>query len=160
MRGTVALVLAATLGSAAGAADSWTDDYGAALKQARRQSRPMLIVIEDKGQQQGQIRQVSHTADGLQASLLEPYVLERVDVNTEYGRRVADAFKADTSPTTVITDKGARQITFAKAGSFSDADWAATLARYRNGERPAPAPAAWSQPGYQYSPQPTRRLRT
>lgn len=144
---TTAAVLMLAFGAMAADAQEWTSDYGAALKVARAENRPLLIVIEDAGQPAVRAEQVKQVAAGAGDALLAPYVLCRVDVGTEYGRKVAASFRATRTPHVVITDRGARRQIFQRSGRMASSEWRATLTTYRTGRRPAPPPV-W-QPAWQ-----------
>jgi hypothetical protein len=115
--------------------DQWLSDYGVALKQAKEQQRPLLIVIDRPADAAARISQISHIeekpADGL-----KNYVLCRVDADTEYGKAVAKAFEATTLPHTAVIDKTGSKILFTKQGQFTSSEWTTTLASYRAGVRP------------------------
>ncbi len=136
-----ALVLLAVLGTGQVAASDettgvkWLSDYGVALKAAREQGRPLLIVIDRPGDAVGRISQISHSEAG-PADDLKHYVLCRVDADTAYGKAVVKAFEAASLPHTAIIDKAGEYILFAKAGQFSSQEWTTTLAKYRTGVRP------------------------
>ena len=85
------------------------------------------------------MEQVSRSTDETQAALLAPYELCRVDVTTEYGKRVAAAFKVSEFPYTAIIDRTASVILYRKTGRFDTAQWASTLIHYQNGDHPRQA---------------------
>jgi hypothetical protein len=74
--------------------------------------------------------------DGEQAALLGSYELCHVDVSTEYGKRVAQAFKATQFPHTAIIDRTGAVVLYKKPGAIAESEWSATLAKYQTGERP------------------------
>ena len=110
----------------------WLSDYGVALREARIEQMPLLVVLHDPSDETHRVKQVKQT-NGTLAGLLKSYKLCRVDVTTAYGHSVAKAFKATSFPHTVVIDRsGSRQI-FKKSGRLSTSEWTATLAAYKNG---------------------------
>ena len=119
------------------------DDYTEALKAARADRKPLLVVLHNPQQSQQKLAQASHT-NGEVGSLLDNYHVCQIDVSTPNGKRVASVFRATTYPYTVITDRTAQKIIFRKSGEFTDAEWIETLADYRRGAKPI-AVASFSQ---------------
>lgn len=113
----------------------WLSDYGVALRQTQAEGKPLLIVLDDPADAARHVEQISYTEDRAQTELLRHYKLCRVDVSTEYGQKVAEAFGARQFPYTAIIDTEGEVQIFRKAGRFVDDEWTATLARYRNGQR-------------------------
>lgn len=107
----------------------WLNDYGVAIQAARLAQRPLLVVLEnptDAGQRLDFIdgsRQIGE--------LLDNYELCRVDVTTEYGKKVADSYGAKQFPYSVITDISCRNIVFRGQGKFSLETWERTLDVYK-----------------------------
>jgi hypothetical protein len=132
-----ALVLLAVLstGQVAAANEKWLDDYGVALKQAKEQQKPLLVVIDRPADSAARISQISHT-EAKPADDLKNYVLCRVDADTDYGKAVAKAFEATTLPHTAVIDKTGSKILFTKYGQFTSDEWTTALATYRAGVRP------------------------
>jgi hypothetical protein len=127
-------IAAATLGAAPDA-PNWISDYGQALQSAQSAQRPLLVVLEKPMEPQSRIEQASFASDPVQAELLSPYLLCRVDVTTPYGSKVAAAFGATEFPQTVITDKSASKIIFRKAGRLTNSEWTSTLISHKDGQR-------------------------
>ncbi len=136
-----ALVLLAVLGTGQVAASDetagakWLSDYGVALKAAREQGKPLLIVIDRPEDAVGRVSQISHS-ETKPVDDLKHYVLCRVDADTAYGKAVAEAFDAASLPHTAVIDKAGQYVLFSKEGQFSSQEWTATLAKYRTGVRP------------------------
>lgn len=132
---TVALVLA-QLQFAAMANDSnmWLDDYGVALRQCRVEGKPLLVVLERPEDQLPTSTKQASTYKAAENELLRQYKLCRIDVRTDYGKAVADAFGAKQFPHTVIIDKTARKQVFVHTGELSKDEWNATLASHKNAE--------------------------
>ncbi len=143
---------------AAAPAGGWSNDYGACLKRAASEGRPLLVVLE---QPEGQVRPTAAKRNAEDPALLENYVLCRVDATTKYGQELKAGFKAGELPFTAIIDrKGERQI-YRRAGQLSDSEWRTTLATYRQGVapvRPASTVTKMNFESYtpQYNWQPTR----
>ena len=75
-------------------------------------------------------------ADGEQAELLKSYRLCRVDVSTEYGKKVAEAFGATQFPHTAIIDKTGASVLFKKSGQIAGDQWQSTLTKFEKGVQP------------------------
>jgi hypothetical protein len=56
-------------------------------------------------------------------------------VTTEYGKRVAEAFRAEEFPFAAIIDKTGSVVLHKTAGKMSDEKWQTTLTTYKTGER-------------------------
>jgi hypothetical protein len=132
------VLLLAVGGDAAPPESPWLADYGVALRQARLERLPLLVVLENPDLDGGRITQIKHTAEGEQDSLLARYKLCRIDVSSEYGHAVAKAFKVSQFPYTAIIDNTGSVQIFRKTGAFSAGQWSATLVRYQDGKRPTP----------------------
>lgn len=113
----------------------WQSDYGKALEAARADSRPLLIVLDNPSDPQAAAEQDQLAAEGEQEDLLSAYERCHVDVTTEYGKRVAEAFKAEEFPFAAIIDKTGSVVLHKSAGKVSAEEWHTTLAKYQNGER-------------------------
>lgn len=111
----------------------WQSDYGKALEASRNESRPLLIVLDIPSDPQADAEVDQLAAQGDQ--LLAAYECCHVDVTTEYGKKVADAFKAQTFPFAAIIDKTGSVVLCKKTGKVSGDEWQATLAKYQSGER-------------------------
>ena len=112
----------------------WSDHYANAKSQAAAEQRPLLVVLENPGDPSGKFEQAQLALGGENAELLKNYRLCRMDVTTEYGRRVADAFGAKTFPFTAITDKSAKFVNFRSGGTMSGDRWAQALEQWKQGE--------------------------
>jgi len=109
----------------------WIDDYGAALEASRTLQKPLLIVIDDSSHSESQFQHAGVTQGEENADLLEEYVLCRVDVTTDYGKRVADVFKVEQYPFAAITDKVGEKIVYRKNGQLDEAGWVAALENHK-----------------------------
>jgi hypothetical protein len=139
------LFLATGQAPAVDSGPTWLTDYGVALRQARLEGVPLLVVLDNPQQPRLRVEQVALTRGASDAALLEPYKLCHVDVRTPYGQAVARAFQATEFPRTVIIDNTASVQLFRKTGQFTASQWATTLTTYRDGRRPY-IPPAISQP--------------
>ena len=133
----VLLALPAQMFLASANETRWVDDYGAALRQAKFQRLPLLVVIEDPSDSKRRIEQIRFAADQTENDLLSSYKLCRVDVRTPYGQEVAKVFKAKQLPhTSIIDNTGSVQI-FVKSGSFTTQEWSTALTTHKEGKRRA-----------------------
>lgn len=126
-------LLAAGSQAATPSASQWQADYGKALSATRKDDRPLLIVLDVPNDPQSAVEAKRLQADGQQAKLLGAYQLCHVDVSTEYGKRVAQAFRAKKFPFTAIIDKTGSTVLYKKLGQLSNEEWQATLAKYQKG---------------------------
>lgn len=130
----------------------WSQDYGACLKRAAAEGRPLLVVIE---QPAGAVRPTAARRNAEDPALLENYVLCRVDATTKYGQELSRSFQANELPFTAIIDRqGERQI-YRHAGQLSDSEWRTTLASHRQGVAPVRPASAVTKLRFEssYSPQ-------
>ena len=125
-----ALVISMSLGVSPAEVD-WGSHYGNALREARQGNRPMIIVLEHSEASLANARQLRAKTN---QTLLNQFVLCRVDVSTEYGEQVAAAFHVNKFPYTVVTDKQAQRVVYRRVGKISSRDWVATLTRIRDGQ--------------------------
>lgn len=113
---------------------TWHSDYGVALTETRQQRRPLLVVLEDRSNAEQQLEQVAFDSQWSATNDLKNYTLCRIDVSTDYGKRVAKAFRATQFPLTVIIDNRAQTILYSRAGQLSPTTWQAALQRNRSGQ--------------------------
>ena len=106
----------------------WNNDYRNAKQAAQSSERPMVVVLENlenTGQQLDTDKLGDVNRDRLRSKQFE---LCRVNVNTAYGKLVAEAFGAKQFPYTAVTDEKSKWIVFRKAGPMSQLDWSDALA--------------------------------
>lgn len=123
----------------------WQADYGQALEATRAGDQPLLVVLDDPDAEQARLEPelLSHgEISGAESDLLRPYHLCHVDVSTDYGKKVAKAFKAEDFPFTAIIDKTGSVIIFSKAGKLANEEWQDVLKKYREGDRPGASTAS------------------
>jgi len=130
-----AALLAASFAVSADKAD-WQADYGKALAATRTDQKPLLVVLDVPSNPQSAVDSSLLALDGKQADLLASYELCHVDVSTEYGKKVAEAFHATQLPHTSIIDRSGSVVIFKKPGAITESEWSTTLAKYQTGERP------------------------
>ena len=126
----------------------WESDYGRALAKTRSAQKPLLIILDNPRDAEHRIEPVrllkEQSADTHSAALLEPYELCHVDASTEYGRRVAQVFKAQTLPYMAIIDKTGRKIIYRDSGRITEGEWQTALTTHASGEITRVVPAGYS----------------
>lgn len=122
------------------AALQWGDHYGSAKKVAQATKRPLLVVLENPAKVTEKIDEATLHEKDRQAIAKQRFELVRVNVNTDYGKRVAAAFGATEFPYTAVTDGRSVNIVYRKAGQMTTKDWTLALAKSRR----APIPNAVS----------------
>jgi hypothetical protein len=135
---TAALAIS-VLASAPGPVE-WQADYGKALAETRSDGQPLLVVLDKPQSDDARIEPTllgEGAAEGQKAEHLNEYNLCHVDVTTDYGQKVAKAFKAESFPHTAIIDKAGSVIIFAKSGKIDGSEWNTVLAKHKDGVRPA-----------------------
>jgi hypothetical protein len=120
-------------------AGEWSSDYGACLKRAATEQRPLLVVLERRESVALPTAGGPPPGGPVSGELLGHYVLCRVDVSTAYGAAVADAFHANQFPLTVIIDRTAKRQIYRRAGALSADEWTAALAAHQRGDLPTSA---------------------
>lgn len=128
---------AAALGmvTASTSAPQWQSSYGTALEQTRSDDRPLLVVIDKPSEEGKHVGSDLLTGQDV-AGLLKPYDLCRVDASTEYGKKVAAAFKTQSFPYLAFVDKSGSVILHSHTGSVSEKQWSELLTKYQTGQRP------------------------
>jgi len=116
----------------------WQADYGKALAATRSDQRPLLVVLDNPADPKTTFDGKLLAADGEQAELLKSYRLCRVDVSTEYGQKVAQAFGATQFPHTAIIDKTGSKVLFKQPGQIAGDQWKTTLTKFEKGTAPQP----------------------
>lgn len=127
----------AVLAALTGGADNssvWHADYGDALAQTKQDHQPLLVVLEAPEDEAKSL-----DADLLKAESgsfpLDSYALCRIDVTTEYGKKVAEGFKVTQFPHVAIIDKSGSVILQRVSGEVSTDQWKSVLARHAEGNR-------------------------
>jgi hypothetical protein len=128
------LSLVAALPADAPAETAWEADYGQALAQTREVEQPLLVVLDVPSDEAQRLNpELLDVANG--AFPLDSYELCRVDVSTEYGKRVAKSFKVTEFPHVAIIDKSGSVILHRIKGEVTTDQWKSTLARHAEGLR-------------------------
>ena len=150
----VALTVSALAATAAekSVKTEWHSDYGKALAETKKVSRPLFIVLEEP-EQTANVKQVSTSESKEHAD----YVLCRVDVTTDYGKKVAAAFKTTSFPYIAVIDKSGKTILHSESGEMSEKSITSTLAKYSRTETQSRTVSSsttnyqynWVQPGTQ-----------
>ncbi|MCA9143009.1 MAG: hypothetical protein H6823_05675 [Planctomycetaceae bacterium] len=153
-KGLVFLLLSVITASLDANEVSWLTSYGEALKVARATERPLLLIISRDALVPTSVV-TSSSGETTQPSreLLNAYVLCKVDANSSYGQRVADAFRVTEYPHSVIIDKTTKKILYRHAGHAASDAWKVTLAKYQDGTVPQVVPVARPQPLVYSQPQ-------
>jgi hypothetical protein len=115
----------------------WESSYGKALEATRSESRPLLVVLDKPASSEDRVAPelLAPSGDSKQAELLKSYELCHVDVTTEYGQKVAEAFKAKSFPYVAVIDKTGAAIIYSKAGKTSSDEWSRVLDAHKAGLR-------------------------
>lgn len=131
---TVAIGLAAA--SSSPVPKVWEASYGKALQATKQSNSPLLVVLDKPGDEKDGVAPEllsPPTSDGEEVNLLQPYTLCHVDVTTDYGKRVAQAFHATNFPHVAIIDKSGRNVIFRMTGKIGASRWQDVLSRHRDG---------------------------
>ena len=132
--------LAIGLLAAAPKAPQWETSYGKALEETRSGQDPLLVVLDKPNSKEARIEPAllsEEKATGDNSKLLKPYRLCHVDVTTNYGQKVAEAFHAKEFPHVAIIDKTGSMVIFHKTGKIKTAEWQEILTSHKTGERPS-----------------------
>jgi hypothetical protein len=115
----------------------WESSYGKALEDTRSEARPLLVVLDRPASADGRLAPdlLAPGEDAKQLELLQSYELCHVDVTTEYGQKVAEAFKAKTFPHVAVIDKTGSVIIYQKSGQTSSDEWSRMLSAHKSGDR-------------------------
>jgi len=116
----------------------WETSYGKALEATRSDARPLLVVIDKPAASDARVAPelLSPGQDAAkQLELLRSYELCHVDVTTEYGQKVADAFGAKSFPFVAVIDKSGSVIIGSKAGKIASEEWNQMLTAHKSGDR-------------------------
>jgi hypothetical protein len=117
---------------------NWQADYGKALAETRSDQRPLLVVLDNPADPKAAFDSKLLAPEGEPAKVLGSYRVCRVDVSTEYGQKVAEAFGATQFPHTAIIDKTGSTVLFKKPGQIGGEEFQTTLAKFEKGVAPQP----------------------
>lgn len=127
-------VAASALTAGQQTAPQWHDDYGQALAETKQEAQPLLVVLDDPSNEAKRLDPALLSAETGGLSL-GSYALCRVDVTTDYGKKVAEGFKVTEFPHVAIIDKSGSVILRRIKGDVSLAEWKSVLNRHQNGVR-------------------------
>jgi len=128
----------------------WEQSYGKALEATRAGQDPLLVVLDKPNSEDARIEPELISEDGNSGEkieLLKPYRLCHVDVTTEYGQKVAKAFKAKDFPHVAIIDKTGSVVIYHKSGKIGSNEWAKALTKHKSGERAAVSRVSYKPSG-------------
>ncbi|MCI0333716.1 MAG: hypothetical protein L0228_10905 [Planctomycetes bacterium] len=133
---TATLAISAMLG--APQQHQWESSYGKALEATRAADEPLLVVLDKPNSKDSRLSPEllsDEQVEGADNALLKPYQLCHVDVTTSYGKKVAEAFHAESFPHVAIIDKTGSTVIFSKTGKVQSDEWQQILTRYKTGDR-------------------------
>jgi hypothetical protein len=128
-----AAVLAASSFAVTPEKATWQADYGQALTATKNDQRPLLVVLDSQADPKTAVESKLLAPEGEKAQVLKAYHVCRVDVASDYGKKVAQAFGAKQFPYTAIIDKTGSKVLFQKPGQMAAQDFHATLAKFQKG---------------------------
>ncbi len=134
-----AATLAVSLLAATPKSPEWKSSYGEALEATRAGNSPLLVVLDKPNSVEARVEPKllsESSVNGKEFELLRPYELCHVDVTTEYGQKVANAFRAKSFPHVAIIDRTGSLVLFRKSGKMDMAEWERALSQHKSGERP------------------------
>jgi hypothetical protein len=117
----------------------WQASYGKALEATREGNQPLLVVLDKPTSDDAKVEPAllsEGSISGQAVEALKPYQLCHVDVTSEYGKKVAEAFHAKTFPAVAIIDKTGSVIIHRQTGKIDTAGWVKMLNEHKNGLRP------------------------
>ena len=132
-------IVAVMMGSIVSALSTshWQADYGKALAATRNDHPPLLIVLDVPSDPKLAADSQQLETNGEQADLLGAYQRCRIDVSTEYGKKVAKLFGATEFPCTAVIDKTGSVVLCKKTGQLTEEQWRNILDTYQKGEKKA-----------------------
>lgn len=110
-------------------------NYSDALKEAKQEGRPLLVMLVKGSSDSNLTKFADLTKSEKDGKVVSVYKVCSVDVDTEYGQKVAKAFKAQSFPHTVIIDKTASVQIFKKTGTMSYDEFRSVLVENQSGRR-------------------------
>jgi hypothetical protein len=131
------ITLAVGLLAANSQPQAWQTSYGKALEATKAANSPLLVVLDKPNSEDARIAPEllqAKDAAGNRTSLLKSYTLCHVDVTTDYGKKVASAFRATRFPHVAIIDKTGSTVIYHTSGKIDASDWQQVLSRHKNGQ--------------------------
>jgi hypothetical protein len=138
------LVLAAGSDDHDGISIDWAPNYTEALKLAREQDKPLLLVVDNPLEPKFRTEHARRSPDAMQSKLLGDYGRCHVDVTTDHGKQVARIFGVSRFPFVAIIDASTSRVLYRNTGKMSMAEWVARLAQFGDGEHASQLPATRS----------------
>lgn len=119
----------------------WEADYGKALATTRAtDAQPLLVVLENSVSETEQVDPtlLAPASENAPAATpaLDAYRVCRVDVTSDYGKKVAEVFHAKKFPFVAIIDRTGSVILHSQTGPVDAQVWGEKLARYQDGNQP------------------------
>jgi len=117
----------------------WEASYGKALEATRADNTPLLVVLDKPHSEAARVEPALlglGEPNGKNVELLRPYRLCHIDVTTDYGKKVARAFRATSFPHVAIIDKSGSKVIFRKTGHIQAEEWQQILVQHRRGVGP------------------------
>jgi hypothetical protein len=140
MMSSIATAVLAAVGllAASSEAPQWQASYGKALQATKQSDQPLLVVIDKPNSENARV-EPALLGDGASSSesvdQLGKYQLCHIDASSEYGKKVAKAFRATTFPHVAIIDKTGSVILARKTGKIDAAGWEKLLDQHKDGVR-------------------------
>lgn len=136
-----AVVASQMLAAAAVQSPRWEANYGKALAETRAtDDQPLLVVLENPAKEAERVTtellEVKSEKEQAAQSALNSYRICRVDVSTDYGKKVAEVFEAEKFPFVAIIDRTGSVILHSQAGQLDAGKWNEQLTRYQDGNQP------------------------
>ncbi len=107
---------------------SWSSDYTKASNRSQDSGKPLLLVIDNPSESSLRTEHTQRVSDATQARLLGNFERCHVDVTTNHGKQVAEAFGVQRLPFVAIIDKTGERLLYRKMGKISMAEWFENLA--------------------------------
>src|SRR5688572_28686639 len=105
---TATVALAASFLAASPQAPAWKASYGKALQATKENDQPLLVVLDRPNSENARVEPKllsEGSVESESADQLKKYQLCHVDVTSDYGKKVAKAFRATSFPHVAIIDK-------------------------------------------------------
>lgn len=132
------LLLAGSILGADASSPAWRTDYFAARRECMAANKPMLVVFERDEASLNSVRMVSDRLAQQDRRLLDKYVLVRVDVGTDQGRKLAHGFRVQRVPHVAICNAQMTRVVYSGSGGLSAENMELVLAHYSAPRRAVP----------------------
>jgi hypothetical protein len=114
---------------------AWLSDYGAACRRGKAEKKPLAVFFGKGETGWEQVSKDGPLGEGAVRLLQAEYVPLYLDVETDYGRRMASAFGVKGVPALVISDRSGESLALRYSGTLGPADLRSCLARYADPDR-------------------------